>query len=226
MAKILVIEDDKYLCEVINDRLCLDKHTVDVCETGTDGLEYLLANQYDVVILDWNLPGMPGVEILKTYRDKHGTAPVLMLTGRNTIDEKEIGLGSGADDYLTKPFNMRELQARVRALLRRSSSFTPEVLKIGKLVLDTRALVVKKGDSEIHLMPKEFALLEFFARNPNELFSAETIIGRVWATEADCGLESLRSCVKRLRKKIDDDGEESIIENVFGVGYRLRTPNI
>lgn len=227
MPKLLVVEDDEYLSTMIVDRLVLDNFTVDLCANGTDGLNSLSTNQYDLAILDWNLPGLGGIEIVERYRRALGTTPILMLTGRNAVGEKVAGLAAGADDYLTKPFHMSELQARVRALLRRPSAYTPELISIGPhLVLDTKACVLRKDNQPLHLMPKEFALLEFFARHPHEVFSPETIIQRVWNSDATGGLESVRSCVKRLRSKIDDDGAEgSLIENVFGVGYRFRLPS-
>jgi two-component system, OmpR family, phosphate regulon response regulator PhoB len=144
-----------------------------------------------------------------------------MLTGKDTIDDKEQGLDSGADDYLTKPFHLKELSARVRALLRRSASISGNVLEVRDLVLDPTAHKLTRNGAEIQLHPKEFALLEHLMRHPNQVFSAQNLLDRVWTSESNVGPETVRTCVKRLRQKIDIDGQESMLENIYGVGYKL-----
>jgi DNA-binding response OmpR family regulator len=145
-----------------------------------------------------------------------------MLTGRGSISDKEAGLDSGADDYLTKPFNMKELSARIRAMLRRSTSQPSNVLTTGDLVVDPGKYKVLRKGVEIQLLPREFALLEFFMRHPDEVFSAEALLQRVWHSESEATSDALRTCIKRLRQKIDNSDEDSVIQTIPRVGYRLK----
>ncbi|MBS1956513.1 MAG: response regulator transcription factor [Cyanobacteria bacterium SZAS-4] len=225
MAKILVVEDDKELVEVLQDWLVGEHHIVDVVHDGKEGAERLRMYDYDVAILDWELPGMHGPSIVKEYRDGGGTIPLLMLTGKTNYTDKEQGLDSGADDYLTKPFHPRELSARLRALLRRSgANRTATVLTAGDLSLDPQAFKVTKGDNEIPFLPREFALLEFFMRHPNEVFGPEAILNHVWSSESDASPDTVRVHITRLRSKIDTPGEKSLIHTIHRVGYRFEPP--
>jgi DNA-binding response OmpR family regulator len=224
MAKVLVIEDDLSLSRMIKDWLTIEHHNIETVADGKQGLEKLQYYQYDLVIMDWQLPGMEGVQILKEFRSSGGITPVLMLTGKNTIVDKEAGLDSGADDYLTKPFHMKELSARIRALLRRPTVMVGNILTAGKFSLDPTNHIVTRDGAELKLLPKEFALLEFLMRHPNQVFSADALLNRVWASESDATIDALTSCIKRLRKKIDADGETSSVRTVHGVGYKLDVP--
>lgn len=221
MAKILIVEDDVDLSCIITDILAQQNYLVEVVNTGKEGNEQLQFYQFDLVVLDWNLPGMSGVEICKEFRARGGTTPVIMLTGKGGLQDKEAGLDAGADDYLTKPFEMRELLARVRALLRRPIGYTDNVLKAGEIVLEPTIHRVTRNEEEIHLLPKEFALLEFFMRHKGQVFTAEAVLNRVWPSESNSTPESFRTCLKRLRQKIDLEGQPSIIEHVPGLGYRM-----
>lgn len=147
----------------------------------------------------------------------------MILTGQAKIEDKEIGLDSGADDYLTKPFHMKELSARVRAILRRTSTYICDKLTVGALELNPSGHSVKVNGLEISLLPKEFSLLEFLMRHPDQVFSADALLNRVWASASDSSIDALTSCVKRLRKKIDTDGWPSHIKTFHGVGYKLYT---
>lgn len=222
MAKILLVEDDRDLSLIVSDSLSAHSHVVDMVHAGDEGLDRLLYYDYDLVVLDWELPKMNGVQILKEIRAKGKTVPVIMLTGKKSGDEKEQGLDSGADDYLTKPFEMKELQARVRALLRRPQAFLGTQLRCGNIVLDPQAYKVTRDGEELKLLPKEIALLEFFMRHPGQVFTAEAVLNRVWSSESEASPESFRTCLKRLRQKIDV-GDESIIEYVHGLGYRIKS---
>lgn len=222
MAKILVVEDDLSLCESLCDSLQAEHHTVESVHNGRYGLEMLLNYKFDLAILDWNLPELEGPEICRQFHEKGGSTPVLMLTARSSVSEKAQGLDSGADDYLTKPFHVDELRARVRALLRRAAGTKSNVLKLGDLVLDGEHYLVKKADNEVRLLPKEFALLEFLMRNPGKVYSAERLLEHVWQSETDASSDALRSCIKRLRKKIEIEGTFPQIETLHGVGYRLK----
>lgn len=224
MAKILIVEDDKDTSGMLDDWLSLEHHVVECVYTGTDALDRLSFYFYDIVILDWTLPEMSGLEVLKAYRVKGGETPILMLTGRNTVVEKETGLDSGADDYLTKPFNAKELSARIRALLRRSSTQKRgSTVSINGLEIDPVAHTFKKDGELIELHPKEFALLEFFMRHPDQVFSTEALLDRVWSSDSESSPDTVRVTLQRLRKKIDEPDKPSVIETKHRVGYRLNT---
>ncbi len=222
MAKILIVEDDLQLSKLVRDWLKLERHEVEVVNDGQEGLNRLKAYEYDLIVLDLELPVIGGMEILREFRSTGKKTPVLILTGRSTVDDKEVGLDSGADDYLTKPFHAKELTARIRALMRRVSGQMGTVLKSGNIELDRAAFTVKRGGVEVKLVPKEFALLEFLMRNPGTVFPPDALLNRVWSNESDATVEALTTCIKRLRKKLDTEGQESIIRNVHGVGYGLR----
>jgi DNA-binding response OmpR family regulator len=221
MAKIVVVEDDKDLVNLIKGILSVERHTIDSVHDGHEALAIIQMHPYDLVILDWMLPGRTGTEICKDYRARGGAAPILMLTAKATIDERAEGLDSGADDYLTKPFHPKELSARVRALLRRPQSVVAKTLKAADIELDPGQVKVFKSGKEIHLLPKEFALLELFLRYPTQVFSAESLLDRVWNTDSSASLDTVRTYIKTLRKKIDANPKESLIRTVHGVGYSL-----
>lgn len=221
MAKILLVEDNPSVVESVRDWMEVQKHNVDVSLDGAQALEMLDAFGYELIILDWDLPRVAGIDVLKKLRGKSDTTPVLMLTGKDSIDSKEQALDAGADDYLTKPFNPRELAARIRALLRRPAQLVSNTLDARGITLDAAARKVKKGVKEITLQPLELALLEFFMRHPNELFSTDQLLSRVWDSDADVSLDALYACITRLRRKIDEQGQPSVIRTVHGAGYRF-----
>lgn len=221
MAKILVVEDEKALSDVVIDYLSAQNYNVDHVADGKEAMDRLKFYSYDLVVLDWNLPEMEGIDICKAFRMSGGTTPIIMLTGKREIDDKEAGLDAGADDYLTKPFHMKELGARVRALLRRPAAVVSQDLKARDVRLDPVTHQVFKGEKEVDVLPKEFALLEFLMRHPKQVFSAEALIERVWPTDSDASSGSIRTYVNRLRSKIDTDGESSLITTVHGIGYRF-----
>lgn len=225
MAKILIIEDDKQLSMLICDFLQGEGHTAEAVFKGKEGLERLLFYKYDAVILDWELPELSGPEICKKYREKNGNSPILMLTGKKELEEKETGLDSGADDYLTKPFQLRELAARLRALLRRPAVASSPVLKAGNISFNPASRQVFRADVELTMQPKEIALLEFFMRHPNVPFSADAIMDRVWSSESDAAPDTVRIQIMRLRNKLDIDGKESMIKTVHRVGYMFVPPD-
>lgn len=222
MAKILIVEDDQELAGVLQDWLVSEHHVVDTVDNGAEADQMLRHYAFDLLVLDWDLPGMPGVQVCKNFRTRGGLTPILMLTGKSEIKDKTVGLDAGADDYLTKPFHPDELSARVRALLRRPApvSATNE-LKAGDLLLEPNTYRVTRAGKELRLLPKEFALLEFLMRHPNVVFSADALIDRVWSSESDASPDTVRTNIKRLRQKIDIEGERPMILTVHGVGYKL-----
>jgi DNA-binding response OmpR family regulator len=225
VPKILLVEDEPDFSIIIGEWLRNEHHVVEVVETGEEAVDRLKFYKYDIVILDWMLPGLSGLEVCKNYRAGGGTTPILLLTAKKHVDEKEQGLDAGADDYLTKPFEMKELSARIRALLRRPSAFSGSVLQVGSLSLEPTTFKVTRSGEEIPLLPKEFALLEFMMRHPNQVFSAEALLDRVWSSDSEASPETIRTYIKRLRKKIDLEGQQSILSTVHGVGYKLEAPH-
>jgi DNA-binding response OmpR family regulator len=225
LAKILLIEDDVDMAEMVVDGLTAARHTVEVVHNGQHGWDMLQGSVFDLIVLDWELPEMHGIEVLRRFRAEGGKTPVIMLTGNSGIAHKERGFETGADDYLPKPFNIRELELRVRALLRRAPLTGSNELQVRDLVLDAVKHKVTRNGQEVHLLPRDFALLEFFMRHPNEIFSSDSLLARVWHQESDASQEGLRVAIRRVRKAVDssDDLSESIIENVPRVGYRLRS---
>jgi two-component system, OmpR family, response regulator len=223
MSKILVVDDDATTALTVKEWLALEHHTVDVAFTGNQALDYLNAFGYDLLILDRNLPGPSGVDICRQHKLK-SRSPVLMLTGMSSIEQKVEGLEAGADDYLTKPFDMRELNARVKALLRRSNE-TSEMRKmtIRDVTIDISSRVVKRGEREITLSPREYEVLEFFFRNTNQVVSPDALLKRVWHSDDSASPHAVYSCLNRLRKNLNPEDKEYLIKTVHGVGYRLDT---
>jgi DNA-binding response OmpR family regulator len=194
---------------------------VEWVKNGAEAAERLRLYQYDVAILDWNMPGATGVEVCKQYRANGGAVPIIMLTAREKDHEKVTGLDAGADDYVTKPFSVAELQARIRSALRRQSNVTQNLLEVGDLALDLASGKVMRAGRAIELLPKELALLEFFMRHPGQLFDVHDLLNRVWSSESDASEDAARQGVSRLRKKLDVDGRKAPIATVKGLGYRL-----
>lgn len=201
-----------------------ERHTVDTVHNGLDAMEILKNQSYEVVILDWDLPGKSGISILREYRSAGGGTPVIMLTGKSEIEQKEQGLDSGADDYLTKPFHLKELAARVRSMLRRPTMTNSGALTWGPLVLDPAKFELTRDGEQLRLLPRDFALLEFLMRHPTKIFSAQALLDGVWNYDSDATPEGLRVAIRRIRKVIDksDNLETSMIENIARVGYRMR----
>ncbi len=222
MPKILIVEDDVELAERMESWLRTQQYAVEKAANGSDALARLSCYQYDIILLDWNIPGPDGIQVCREFRDRGGKTPILMLTGKDCPADKAEGLDSGADDYLGKPFDAVELAARLRALLRRpKNSYTGTVLEARDLIVDPIGGKVTKGGVALNLLPLEYALLEFFMRHSGTLLSADTILNRVWGADSDATVETLRTYVKTLRKKIDSSEQNSLIKTVYGTGYRF-----
>ncbi|HIA54545.1 MAG TPA: response regulator transcription factor [Candidatus Melainabacteria bacterium] len=221
MAKVLVVEDDPALQKQLEEFLRFEKHTVEAVGDGAEAAHRLLISKYDLVILDWNLPGMSGTDVLKKMRGSGCYTPVLMLTGKSNIMDKTEGFDSGADDYLTKPFDLKELGLRAKALLRRPQAMLTGTIDIGGVSLDPHAHKVFLDGQEIQMLPKEFALLEFFMRHPGQIFSQEALLESVWKSESESSIHTVYVHVRNLRKKLSRDGKSQIIKTVHNMGYKL-----
>lgn len=221
MTKILIVDDDKGLANLVEQTLVHEDYEVAVAFDGREAREKFFNTNCDLIILDWQLPDASGIGLLQEYRRANGHLPVLMLTGKDAVEDKETGLDSGADDYLTKPFSVKELTARVRALLRRPSDVLTNDLTAGDFVLDRKLQKVKFKGQSVKLLPKEFQLLEFLMRHPNQVFSGDELLNRVWSSESESTLEATKSTIKRLRRKIDPEG--LCIRTVHGVGFLFDT---
>lgn len=222
--KVLLIEDDQALNTSLKTSIEHEGYAVTAFLDGKQGLKHLLLNSmdYDLVVVDWMLPGKSGVEICREAREHGVVLPMLMLTGKDATDDKVNALDSGADDYLTKPFSLDELLARIRALLRRPKVSLKTEITSGDLVLNTATRKVTIGGSDVPLTLKEFNILEYFIRNPNKVLTRDEVLDHVW----DYNFSSLSNImdvhINNLRKKLKKNTDNNYIETVRGVGYRLR----
>ncbi|MBI5969666.1 MAG: response regulator transcription factor [Deltaproteobacteria bacterium] len=219
--RILVIEDEKKVSAFIKRGLEQESYAVDVVGDGIEGMHYAEMNQYDVIVLDIMLPKKSGLETLKDLKAAGIKAPVILLTARDTVDDRVKGLDIGADDYLTKPFAFEELLARIRVLMRRGGWGAP-LLKFADLTLDPASRKAKRGDMEVELTVKEYALLEYLLRNPNRVLTRTLIAEHVWDQSFDSETNVVDVYINHLRTKIDKDFSVKLIHTVRGVGYVLK----
>lgn len=222
--RLLLIEDDEIIAELVRGGLEEARFRVDVAEDGAQGLRMALAEDYGVVILDLMLPGMDGMRVCQSLRSRRSTVPILMLTARDAITDRVKGLEAGADDYLPKPFDFTELLARVRALLRRDKVHKAGVIRVADLEIDTTAARVRRAGQELHLTPREYALLEALAVNEGRVLTRDVIQDRIWMDEESTS-NTVNVHVALLRKKVDADFPVKLIHTVHGFGYMLRTPD-
>ncbi len=220
--RILVVEDETKVGSFIRRALEEESAAVDLCADGAQGLEWALSGSYDVIILDLMLPGIPGLEVLKQIRKEGLQTPVLILTARSQIGQKVHGLDAGADDYLTKPFAIEELLARVRVLLRRGSGEAKGILEVGDLILNPASREVTRGGRRIELTTKEYALLEYMMRNAGRVLTRPMIAEHVWNLDFDTFTNVIDVYVNYLRNKIDKGHERKLIQTVRGSGYVLK----
>lgn len=222
--RIILVEDEEKLAEAIAEGLTKRGFAVDTVNDGDKAYDRISLNHidYDLIILDLMLPGMDGLTITKSLRERGITTPILILTARDEVDTKVDLLFSGADDYLVKPFSFAELEARIKALLRRPTDMVSTTLTFQDIVLDPRDHKVSKGDEEIALTLKEFTVLEYFMRNPGKVVNREELLSHLWDFNYSSFSNVVDVHIKNLRKKLGWEGDRNLLETVRGVGYQLK----
>jgi two-component system, OmpR family, response regulator MprA len=219
--RILIIEDDPAILKVLQRGLAYEGYAVDIATDGRTGLNLAHDHHPDLVILDWMLPGMDGLEVCRRLR-LQGGLPILMLTAKDTIQDRVQGLDAGADDYIVKPFNLDELTARMRALLRRTQTERNQVYQFGDLTMDTSSRQVTRGKRMVNLTAKEYELLELFLRHPRQVLTREVIFDRVWGYDFGGESNVLEVYIRYLRQKLEAEDEQRLIHTIRSVGYVLR----
>ena len=220
--KILVVEDDKTVGQYVKRGLTEAGFHADLVGDGAEGLRLATGGHYDMLVLDLRLPALSGFDVLRTLRDRGDGIPVLVLTAQDAVDFKVQALKMGADDYVTKPFSLEELLARVEALGRRPKAIAPPILHVADLTLDTGSREVRRGTKRIELTPKEYAVLEYLMRHPGRVMPRTLITEYAWDYHFDPGTNIVDVVITRLRKKIDHGHEPKLIHTVRGVGYVVK----
>jgi DNA-binding response OmpR family regulator len=223
--RVLLIEDDRKAAKLLAKGLQEEGFVVDLAATGEDGEVQAAVNDYDVILLDWLLPGKDGLAVCRELRAHQVSTPILMLTARDGLSDRVSGLTVGADDYLTKPFAFAELLARIRARLRRSRSAQPTVIRVADLTIDPASRRVTRGGALVAVTAREYAILEVLARSQGEIVSRTRLVERVWDEASDVLDNLVDAHVSHLRKKIDRGGGVPLIHTVRGFGYRLGLPD-
>ncbi len=221
MMRLLLAEDEKELSKALCAILKHNNYSVDAVYNGQDALDYGLDENYDGIILDIMMPKMNGLEVLKELRKNGVSTPVLILTAKSEVEDRIVGLDTGADDYLTKPFNMGELLARIRALTRRRSEFSPNLMSFGNISLNRESFELSVGNESMRLGNKEFQMLEMLMTNPGRLISTEQFMERIWGYDTDAEINVVWVYISYLRKKLSSLGANTEIKAVRGVGYTL-----
>ena len=221
--KILIVEDKKRICQTIAKHLKDEGYTIDACFDGADALAYIEGTEYDAIILDIMLPGVDGITVLKTIRSRKIKTPVLLLTAKTSVEDKVKGLDSGADDYLTKPFSLDELSARIRVMIRRNGAERIDnILTAGPLSLDTDKKTAFRDGREIALTAKEYAILEYLLHNKGIVLSREKILHHIWNYDYEGSSNIIDVYIRTLRKKVDAGYDQKIIQTVRGIGYVIK----
>ena len=220
--RILVVEDERDLNRILAKTLTAEGYSVDACFDGLEALDYLSGASYDVIVLDRMMPRMDGMELLARLRAQGDETPVIFLTAKDAVSERVRGLDAGADDYLVKPFSFDELMARIRVVTRKHSGSTTNLFTVGDLTVDTGAHTVRRGEKNINLSTKEFALLEYMIRNKGVVLSRESIENNLWNYDYSGGSNVVDVYISYLRRKIDSGWPRKLIHTVWGVGWVLR----
>ncbi len=220
--KILIIEDEKKVASFIKKGLEEECYSIDVAIDGREGLKLITSEEYDLIIMDIMIPYIDGITLLKDVRKRDISTPILMLTVKDSIKDKVEGLDAGADDYLTKPFAFEELLARIRSLLRRSGDSKTNNLKVGELMLDLQSHRVYRGNKEIILTPKEYAILEYLMRNANKIVSRTKLIEHVYDYHFDTETNIIDVYINKVRSKVDNEFDTPLIHTIRGIGYIIK----
>ncbi|HSM23772.1 MAG TPA: response regulator transcription factor [Anaerolineaceae bacterium] len=220
--RILIVEDDQAIVRVLNRTLTYEGYNVESASDGETGFDIYQKFHPDLIILDWMLPGMDGIEFCDRIRSSEDTVPIIMLTAKEATSDRVLGLDAGVDDYMVKPFEIEELTARIRALLRRTKNERTLTLSMADLVLDTSTRLATRGGRTISLTAKEYDLLELFLRHPRQVLTREVIFDRVWGYDFGGESNVLDVYIRYLRQKIEEKGEIHLIHTVRGVGYVMR----
>ncbi|MCI2061833.1 MAG: response regulator transcription factor [Eubacteriaceae bacterium] len=221
--RLLIVEDERQLCENIAAFMRAEGYSSDCCFDGLDAVDFIGSADYDAVVLDIMLPGIDGLSVLKKIRTQQQTVPVLLLTARDTVEDKVTGLDSGADDYMTKPFSLEELAARIRVMIRRSGvEQTDNILRVGTLTLDTRTKIAAREGREIILTAKEYAILEYLMHNKGMILSRDKIEAHIWNYDYEGSSNIVDVYIRALRRKVDADFDEKLIQTVRGMGYVIK----
>ena len=223
--RILVVEDDSRVASFIRRGLREENYAVDVAKDGEEAVYMAQSNAYDLLILDLLLPKKNGLEVLRTLREEKVTTPTLILTAKDELEDRVKGLDAGADDYLTKPFGFEELLARIRALLRRRGDMVPTLLKVGELELDTLRHKVRRGERQLELTSREYALLEYLMRHADRVVTRTLLAEHVWEQDFDPMSNVIDVHIARLRRKIDDGFKKKYLQTLRGTGYTLKDPD-
>jgi DNA-binding response OmpR family regulator len=221
-VKVLVVEDEKKIASFVRKGLEAQGLIVDVALDGDEGYALATTRPYDAMVLDIMLPGRDGLSILRNLRERKNPLPVILLTARGELNERLEGLNLGADDYLTKPFHIEELIARLHAVTRRAAGTGRSILGVADLTMNLLTREVRRAGRRIDLTPREFALLEHLMRSPGRVLTRVEICERVWEYNFDPGTNLVDVYIQRIRKKVDGDSPEKLIETIRGVGYRIR----
>ncbi len=219
--RVLIADDEAGITKALKVILEKNKFTVDAVYNGTDALDYIMGGRYDAIVLDIMMPGLDGLEVLRRARSGGVTTPVLLLTAKSDVSDRVAGLDCGADDYLPKPFATSELVARVRALTRRSESYTHSVLAVGKTTLDSGRYELSCGDAHVGLSNREYQLMELLMRNAGQVFSSERIMELIWGFDAEAETDVVWTYISFLRKKLREINADTEIKTIRGVGYAL-----
>ena len=222
--KVLVIEDDRQTAEMVKQQLIADAHLVEVAEDGADGSFLARSYEYDAIVLDNSLPKKNGITVCREVRAAGKTTPIVFLTVDDDADTKLKAFSEGADDYMTKPFSLAELQARLRALARRSTAVNQAVICLGDLTFDTNTKTATRAGAAIHLTRKEYALFEYFMQHPGIIISRSILIEHAWTADSDPFSNTIEAHIRNLRKKLNADGRQNMIINLPGRGYVIDTP--
>lgn len=224
--RVLLAEDEKELNDLVRKTLEDEGYAVDSVFDGDSALEYLSSTPYDIALLDIMMPGRDGIAVLREYRKSGGKAPILILTARDAVEDRVVGLDAGADDYLVKPFMFPELLARMRVLLRRNTtSASSSVLECGDLVMDTSSHAVRRRGRKINLSAKEYSILEYMMRNQGAVLGRESFRSHIWSWDYDGESNVIDVYIRYLRKKIDDGESVKLIHTIRGAGYMLKDGN-